>query len=125
MSAEWIAISKALADATEKAAAHAVAVHAEHRGSASGIIWRSGLIVTAEHSLRRDEEIQVTLADAKIASPAPGIRSAIRRRCAFPLQTPSASPQIFLPTAGNDKFRGYAHSRADHSGDSGIGNEAF
>jgi hypothetical protein len=125
MSAEWIAISKALADATEKAAAHAVALHAGNTGAASGIIWRSPLIVTAEHALRRAEEIQVTLADAKIASPARGIRGAIRRRCAFPLQTPSAGPQIFLPTAGNDKFRVYAHSRADHSGNSGIGDEAF
>jgi len=68
MSAEWIAISNALADATEKAAAHAVAVHTEQRGSASGIIWRSGLIVTAEHALRRDEEIQVTLPDGKVAN---------------------------------------------------------
>jgi S1-C subfamily serine protease len=66
MSAEWIAVSNALADATEKAAAHVVAVHAEPRGSASGIIWRSGLIVTVEHALRRDEEIQVTLRDGEI-----------------------------------------------------------
>jgi S1-C subfamily serine protease len=68
MSAEWIAISNALAEATEKAAAHVVAVHAEPRGSSSGVIWRSGLIVTAEHALRRDEEIQVTLPDGKVAS---------------------------------------------------------
>jgi len=67
MSAEWIAISNALADATQKAAAHAVAVHTEPRGSFSGIIWRSGLIVTAEHALRRDDEIQVTLPDGKVA----------------------------------------------------------
>jgi S1-C subfamily serine protease len=68
MSAEWIAISNALADATEKAAGHAVAVHTEQRGSSSGIIWRTGLIVTAEHALRRDEEIQVTLPEGKVAS---------------------------------------------------------
>jgi S1-C subfamily serine protease len=68
MSAEWIAISNALAEATEKAAAHVVAVHAEPRGSSSGVIWRPGLIVTAEHALRRDEEIQVTLPDGKVAS---------------------------------------------------------
>jgi S1-C subfamily serine protease len=67
MSAEWIAISNALAEATEKAAAHVVAVHAEPRGSSSGVIWRPGLIVTAEHALRRDEEIQVTLPDGKVA----------------------------------------------------------
>jgi S1-C subfamily serine protease len=68
MSAEWIAISNALAEATEKAAAHVVAVHSEPRGSSSGVIWRSGLIVTAEHALRREEEIQVTLRDGKVVS---------------------------------------------------------
>lgn len=67
MSAEWTAISNALADATEKVAAHAVAVHAEQRGSSSGVVWRSGLIVTAEHALRRDEQIEVTLPDGKVA----------------------------------------------------------
>jgi S1-C subfamily serine protease len=45
-----------------------VAVHTEPRGSSSGIIWRSGIIVAAEHSVRRDEEIQVTLPDGKVAS---------------------------------------------------------
>lgn len=68
MSAEWIAISNALADATQKAAEHAVAVHTEPRGSSSGIIWRPGLIVTAEHALRRDEEIQVTLPTGNVVS---------------------------------------------------------
>lgn len=66
MSAEWIAISKALAGATEKTGAHVVAVHTEPRGSSSGVMWRPGLIVTAEHALRRDEEIQVTLPDGKV-----------------------------------------------------------
>jgi S1-C subfamily serine protease len=68
MSAEWMAISNALAEATEKIAVHVVAVHSEPRGSSSGIIWRSGLIVTAEHALRRDEEIQVTLRGGKVVS---------------------------------------------------------
>lgn len=67
MSAEWMAISNALAEATEKAAVYAVAVHAEPRDSSSGVIWRPGLIVTAEHALRRDEEIQVTLPDGRVA----------------------------------------------------------
>jgi len=68
MSAEWIAISNALAEATQNAAAHTVAVHSEPRGSSSGIIWRPALIVTAEHALRREEEIHVTLPDAKVAT---------------------------------------------------------
>ena len=68
MSTEWTAISNALAEATEKAAHHTVAVHTGPRGSTSGVIWRSGLIVTAEHGVRREEEIQITLPDGKVAS---------------------------------------------------------
>jgi len=30
-------------------------------------VWQSGLIVTAEHALRRDEEIEVTLPDGRVA----------------------------------------------------------
>jgi S1-C subfamily serine protease len=66
MSVELIALSNALALATERAAANVVAVHAEARGSASGIVWRTGIIVTAEHALRRDEEIHATLPDARV-----------------------------------------------------------
>ncbi len=66
MSAELIELSNALAQATERAAASAVAVHSEPRGSSSGVVWRSGIIVTAEHALRRDEEIQITLPDGHV-----------------------------------------------------------
>lgn len=68
MSAELIALSNALAQATERAAASAVAVHTEARGSSSGVLWRSGVIVTAEHALRRDEDIQVTLPEGRVVS---------------------------------------------------------
>jgi S1-C subfamily serine protease len=61
MSGSLIDLSNALAAATERAAAAAVAVHTEARGSASGVIWRAGVIVTADHALRRDEDIRVTL----------------------------------------------------------------
>jgi len=68
MSTEWTAVSNALAEATEKAAQHTVAVHTGARGSTSGVIWRAGLIVAAEHGVRRDEEMQVTLPDGKVRS---------------------------------------------------------
>lgn len=68
MSAELIALSNALAQATERAAASAVAVHTEARGSSSGVLWRSGVIVTAEHALGRDEDIQVTLPEGRVVS---------------------------------------------------------
>src|SRR5260370_39998561 len=61
MSAELIELSNALAQSTERAAASTVAVHTETRGSSSGVVWRTGVVVTADHALRRDEEIHVTL----------------------------------------------------------------
>src|SRR5205823_8993436 len=68
MSAELIALSNALAQATDRAAASAVAVHTEARGSSSGVVWRPGVIVTAEHALRRDEDIQFTLPVGRVTS---------------------------------------------------------
>jgi serine protease Do len=66
MSAELVNLSNALAQATDHAAASLVAIHTEARGSSSGVIWRDGVIVTAEHALRRDEEIHVTLPDGRV-----------------------------------------------------------
>lgn len=68
MSAELIALSDALAEVTEKTGRGAVAVHAEARGSSSGVVWRSGVIVTTEHALQRDDEIQVTLPDGRVVA---------------------------------------------------------
>jgi S1-C subfamily serine protease len=70
MSAELIELSNALAQATESAASSTVAVHTETRGSSSGVIWRSGVVVTAEHALRRDEEIQLSLPDGRVVAAA-------------------------------------------------------
>jgi serine protease DegQ len=67
MASQLVELSNALASATEQAAATVVAVHSEPRGSASGVVWRPGVIVTSEHALRRDEEIRVTLADGRVA----------------------------------------------------------
>ena len=63
---ELIELSNALAQVTDHAAASVVAIHAEARGSSSGAVWRERVIVTAEHALRRDEEIQVTLPDGRV-----------------------------------------------------------
>lgn len=68
MSTQLIELSNALAQETERAAASIVAVHTEARGSSSGVVWRSGIIVTAEHALRRDEDIHVTLPDGPVVN---------------------------------------------------------
>jgi S1-C subfamily serine protease len=68
MSSELIELSNALAQATDRAAASAVAIHTEIRGSSSGVVWRSGVLVTAEHTLRRDEEIHATLPGGRVVT---------------------------------------------------------
>lgn len=70
MSTELIDLSNALARETDRAAASAVAIHTESRGSSSGVVWRPGIIVTAEHALRRDEEIHATLPDGRVVTAA-------------------------------------------------------
>lgn len=70
MANELAALSSELAAAVEQAGRTVVAVHARPRFSSSGVFWRPGVIVTAEHTVRREEEITVTLPDGKNAAAA-------------------------------------------------------
>ena len=63
MSSQLAALSNELAAAVKQAEPHVVAVHARPRFSSSGVFWKPGVIVTAEHTIRREEEITVTLPD--------------------------------------------------------------
>src|SRR6266852_1648639 len=65
MANELFALSQELAGADAQAGRNVVAVHARPRFSSSGVFWRAGVIVTAEHTIRREEEITVTLPDGK------------------------------------------------------------
>jgi len=56
-------VSEALADAVEHVGRSVVAVHAGRHGSASGVLWRSGVVVTVAHAIRRDDGIQVSMPD--------------------------------------------------------------
>jgi S1-C subfamily serine protease len=58
-----LALSNDLAGAVEAAGRSVVAVHARPRTPSSGVHWRRGVIVTADHTLKRDEEISVGLPD--------------------------------------------------------------
>jgi serine protease DegQ len=57
------ALSNDLAAAIAQAGQAVVAVNGRRRMTSSGVHWRSGVIITADHALKRDEEIIVTLAD--------------------------------------------------------------
>ena len=60
-----IALSHELASTAERAGRFVAAVHARPRFSSSGVIWQRDVIVTADHTVRRDEEIRVTLPDGR------------------------------------------------------------
>jgi serine protease Do len=55
------ALSSQLAAAVETAGRSLVAIHARKRIPSSGIVWRDGVIVSASHTVRRDDDISVTL----------------------------------------------------------------
>ena len=56
-------LSNDLAGAVDRAGQSVVAIHARRRIPASGVHWRPGVIVAAHHTIQRDEEITITLAD--------------------------------------------------------------
>ena len=55
------ALSDNLTGAVERAARSVVAIHARPRIAASGIYWREGVVVGASHTIRKEQEIAVTL----------------------------------------------------------------
>ena len=54
-------LSSQLAAAVETASNSIVAIHARRRIPSSGIVWRDGVIVSASHTVKRDDEAPVTL----------------------------------------------------------------
>jgi S1-C subfamily serine protease len=64
-SSTLLALSNNLADAVEQAGSCVVAVKARSRLSSSGIHWRSGIVVTADETIKRSEDITVTLDDGR------------------------------------------------------------
>jgi len=56
-----VALSNELAGAVERAGRSVVTVNARPRIASSGVHWRQGVVVTAEHTVRHEEEITVGL----------------------------------------------------------------
>ncbi|HEY6293423.1 MAG TPA: S1C family serine protease [Terriglobia bacterium] len=64
----WRALSDESASAIGKVGPAVVAVHARGRIPSSGVHWKPGIVVTADHSVERDEEITLTLPDGRTAA---------------------------------------------------------
>jgi S1-C subfamily serine protease len=59
------ALSDQLADAVATAGESLVAVHARPRLPSTGVHWRDGVVVTTEGTIRREDDIAVTLPDGR------------------------------------------------------------
>src|SRR3954449_13143835 len=97
MATQLAALSDEITAAVANAAPHVVAVHARPRFSSSGVIWRPGVIVSAEHTIRREEEITVTTPDGKnvaatLAGTDPGTDLAVLK-----IDAPSFAPARTAP----------------------------
>jgi S1-C subfamily serine protease len=60
-----LSLSNDLAAAVEHAARSVVAVHARPRLPSTGVHWRPGIVVTAEHTVRVDDQIRIVWPDGR------------------------------------------------------------
>ncbi len=60
-----LSLSNDLAAAVEHAARSVVAVHARPRLPSTGVHWRPGIVVTAEHTVRVDDQIRIAWPDGR------------------------------------------------------------
>jgi len=116
------ALSNDLAAAVERAGRSLVAIHARPRIPASGIYWRDGIVVAASHTIRKEQDIAVTLPDgsrarAQLAGRDGGTDLAILRLDA----NPSASAVSVANRAGDDALRvGSLVLAVGRPGDEGV-----
>lgn len=61
MQSSLVSLSNELAKLVEDFQSHVVAVHARAHYPSSGVHWRPGIVVTADHTVGQEEDIQVTL----------------------------------------------------------------
>jgi S1-C subfamily serine protease len=84
MASSLVSLSNELASLVENSANNVVAVHGRPRFNSSGVHWSPGVVVTAEHTLRHDDDIEVTTAagdrlPAEVAGRDPGTDLAVLR----------------------------------------------
>ncbi len=65
MSNVLVTLSNEFAQTVDRASKYVVSVHGHARMSSSGVLWKPGVIVTADHTVRRDEDLRVTLPDGR------------------------------------------------------------
>jgi S1-C subfamily serine protease len=93
-----LSLSNDLAGAVERAGRAVVAVHARPRLPSTGVHWRPGIVVTADHTVRVEEDLKVAWPDgrtapATLAGRDPGTDLAVLRiaETAWPVAEPGES----------------------------------
>jgi S1-C subfamily serine protease len=84
MPSSLVSLSTELASVVEQSALAVVAVHARPRFNSSGVHWSPGLVVTADHTIRDDDDVLVTTGPgekfaAEVAGRDPGTDLAVLR----------------------------------------------
>src|SRR5947207_1947737 len=119
-----MAFSNELAAAVEHAGRATVGVNGRRRFGSTGVHWRSGLIVTADHTVEVDEDVTVTTPDgrtlaATVAGRDPGIDGGPRARRARPSWTdsprvPGCRHAIRAPVRDTAPAAGHRSARRGH-----------
>lgn len=93
-----LSLSNHIASIVEQSGPAIVGIESHPRVAASGVHWRPGIIVTAEHALRRDDEVRIVTASgeelkAELAGRDPGTDIAVVKVAGFngPVATQAAS----------------------------------
>ncbi len=90
-------LSTELADAVQAASGSIVAIHARRRIPSSGIVWRDGVIVSASHTVRKDDDIGITLPDGASTTSTVIGRDAATDLIALRIAAGSAKPLLASP----------------------------
>ena len=68
MESSLVSLSNDLVQIVQQFSSQVVAVHARRHFPSSGVRWRSDVVVTADHTIQHEEDIQVTLPDGKTSN---------------------------------------------------------
>ncbi len=97
MQSTLVDLSNDLAGIVKSIEPHIVSVRARRHYPSSGIRWSPDVVVTADHTVQRDEELTVTLADGSTVAAALAGRDPGSDLAVLKLQSPPSMPNPLAP----------------------------
>jgi serine protease Do len=89
-------LSDDLAASVDRATNVVVAIHARRRIPSTGVLWRSGLVVAADHTVQKDDAIDVRLSDGSVVQARVSGRDASTDICLLRIESDRAPASIDL-----------------------------